>query len=288
MHQQTHSKPEPTETYPDEEVLDYTKSEDLSVKKDDPDNSESELVIDEKPCEELEVQNLSVPNSVPSQNGNGPHISPKEDLVAPEDLTQNCKTPKLPAESQQQPVFDQHLADYLNYQKMQFYLHNYYQLMNQQMLTQNPPSQIRPEFPFMPESSPGLDIGHLNGQPVKRPAPEPENQDTTPNFKKIKIRKFSELADTSSNGSFNEFRPISAPNIVDSSPILNQKLISSNFPMVQHLIGQDVHAANKPKNNRMFKDEPVPKGYLKFKFNEDCNFMNCGYRNHQSHFHCIR
>lgn len=39
---------------------------------------------------------------------------------------------------------------------------------------------------------------------------------------------------------------------------------------------------------KMFKDEPVPTGYLKFRFNEDCNFPNCGYRNHQSHFHCCR
>ncbi|XP_055714453.1 zinc finger protein castor homolog 1-like [Phlebotomus papatasi] len=39
---------------------------------------------------------------------------------------------------------------------------------------------------------------------------------------------------------------------------------------------------------RMFKDEPIPQGYLKFRFNEDCKFSNCGYRNHQSHFHCCR
>lgn len=39
---------------------------------------------------------------------------------------------------------------------------------------------------------------------------------------------------------------------------------------------------------RLYKDEPVPAGYLKFRFNEDCQFDNCGYRNHQSHFHCIR
>ncbi|XP_059609765.1 zinc finger protein castor homolog 1-like isoform X2 [Phlebotomus argentipes] len=39
---------------------------------------------------------------------------------------------------------------------------------------------------------------------------------------------------------------------------------------------------------RMLKDEPIPLGYLKFRFNEDCKFNNCGYRNHQSHFHCCR
>lgn len=41
-------------------------------------------------------------------------------------------------------------------------------------------------------------------------------------------------------------------------------------------------------NFKMFKDEPIPQGYLKFRFNEDCNFTSCGYRNHQSHFHCCR
>lgn len=46
--------------------------------------------------------------------------------------------------------------------------------------------------------------------------------------------------------------------------------------------------AAKPNNVKMFKDEPIPTGYLKFRFNEDCNFPNCGYRNHQSHFHCCR
>lgn len=36
------------------------------------------------------------------------------------------------------------------------------------------------------------------------------------------------------------------------------------------------------------KDEAIPSGYLKFRFNEDCRFATCGYRNHQSHFHCLR
>ena len=46
--------------------------------------------------------------------------------------------------------------------------------------------------------------------------------------------------------------------------------------------------SNKLSNFKIFKDEPIPQGYLKFRFNEDCNFANCGYRNHQSHFHCCR
>lgn len=47
-------------------------------------------------------------------------------------------------------------------------------------------------------------------------------------------------------------------------------------------------SANRSGNFKFFKDEPIPQGYLKFRFNEDCNFPNCGYSNLQSHFHCCR
>ena len=36
------------------------------------------------------------------------------------------------------------------------------------------------------------------------------------------------------------------------------------------------------------KDEPVPDGYVRFRFNEDCGYPCCGYREHQTHFHCMR
>ncbi|KAJ8686613.1 hypothetical protein QAD02_022407 [Eretmocerus hayati] len=39
---------------------------------------------------------------------------------------------------------------------------------------------------------------------------------------------------------------------------------------------------------RMLKDEPVPEGYIRFRFNEDCRYPLCGYREHQTHFHCMR
>jgi hypothetical protein len=39
---------------------------------------------------------------------------------------------------------------------------------------------------------------------------------------------------------------------------------------------------------RMLKDEPVPEGYMRFRFNEDCGFTCCNYREHQTHFHCMR
>lgn len=47
-------------------------------------------------------------------------------------------------------------------------------------------------------------------------------------------------------------------------------------------------ASGNGNNFKLFKEEPIPSGYLKFRFNEDCNFPNCAYRNHQSHFHCCR
>ncbi|XP_035712778.1 uncharacterized protein LOC110856166 isoform X3 [Folsomia candida] len=39
---------------------------------------------------------------------------------------------------------------------------------------------------------------------------------------------------------------------------------------------------------RILKDEPVPEGYIRFRFNEDCQYVHCGYREHQTHFHCTR
>ncbi|KAH9376904.1 hypothetical protein HPB48_002781 [Haemaphysalis longicornis] len=39
---------------------------------------------------------------------------------------------------------------------------------------------------------------------------------------------------------------------------------------------------------RILKDEPVPDGYVRFRFNEDCGYRHCGYREHQTHFHCTR
>ncbi|XP_040574918.1 uncharacterized protein [Lepeophtheirus salmonis] len=49
-----------------------------------------------------------------------------------------------------------------------------------------------------------------------------------------------------------------------------------------------VQAASMKTN----KDEPVPEGYMRFRrsfrFNEDCGFEFCNYREHQTHFHCMR
>ncbi|XP_063985247.1 uncharacterized protein LOC135166671 isoform X2 [Diachasmimorpha longicaudata] len=55
----------------------------------------------------------------------------------------------------------------------------------------------------------------------------------------------------------------------------------------------DVNSAEAKKQRlhhsmRMLKDEPVPEGYVRFRFNEDCRYQHCGYREHQTHFHCMR
>ncbi|XP_071043666.1 zinc finger protein castor homolog 1 isoform X3 [Parasteatoda tepidariorum] len=39
---------------------------------------------------------------------------------------------------------------------------------------------------------------------------------------------------------------------------------------------------------RILKDEPIPEGYSRCRFNEDCGYTLCGYREHQTHFHCMR
>lgn len=39
---------------------------------------------------------------------------------------------------------------------------------------------------------------------------------------------------------------------------------------------------------RLARDEPVPSGYVKYRFNENCGYAACSYREHQTHFHCMR
>ena len=38
----------------------------------------------------------------------------------------------------------------------------------------------------------------------------------------------------------------------------------------------------------MIKEEAVPEGYKRYRFNEDCGYSYCSYREHQTHFHCLR
>lgn len=82
------------------------------------------------------------------------------------------------------------------------------------------------------------------------------------------------------------------PGILPSTSSLKRKLEDTMLSPSHSSEGVSYLTKKIPKlkqsNFKMFKDEPIPTGYLKFRFNEDCNFTNCGYRNHQSHFHCCR
>lgn len=80
---------------------------------------------------------------------------------------------------------------------------------------------------------------------------------------------------------------LSLPNM--KSSLLAQKRKLEQFDEMQN-IQKKSKISERPKEyqKKSYKDDSVPTGYLKFRFNQDCNFPNCGYRNHQSHFHCCR
>ncbi|KAL0276814.1 UNVERIFIED_CONTAM: hypothetical protein PYX00_004303 [Menopon gallinae] len=53
-------------------------------------------------------------------------------------------------------------------------------------------------------------------------------------------------------------------------------------------LSQEAKKARVQNSMRILKDEPVPEGYVRYRFNEDCKYPHCGYREHQTHFHCMR
>jgi len=84
------------------------------------------------------------------------------------------------------------------------------------------------------------------------------------------------------------FPMISPPNGGFHLP-MNPALFDPTLLSRKRLSGDDPRPeAKKPRNMRVLKDEPVPEGYIRFRFNEDCKYPHCGYREHQTHFHCIR
>lgn len=84
-----------------------------------------------------------------------------------------------------------------------------------------------------------------------------------------------------------DFGGLSLPNMKNS--LLAQKRKLEQLDELQSM-QKKVKVSERPKEyqKKTYKDDSVPTGYLKFRFNQDCNFPNCGYRNHQSHFHCCR
>nr|XP_027235527.1 zinc finger protein castor homolog 1-like [Penaeus vannamei] len=81
----------------------------------------------------------------------------------------------------------------------------------------------------------------------------------------------------------------------DHNPVLPATLgPSPHLALLGKRLGADDFAAQDAKkirsnhSMRLLKDEPVPEGYVRFRFNEDCQYPHCGYREHQTHFHCMR
>lgn len=72
------------------------------------------------------------------------------------------------------------------------------------------------------------------------------------------------------------------------SSLLSQKRKLDQLDELHVQKKQKTSERPKEYQKKSYKDDSVPSGYLKFRFNQDCNFPNCGYRNHQSHFHCCR
>ncbi|RXG51755.1 Transcription factor castor, partial [Armadillidium vulgare] len=75
------------------------------------------------------------------------------------------------------------------------------------------------------------------------------------------------------------------PNSLNTSPhlaLLGKRLGPDDFNL------QEAKKIRASHSIRMLKDEPVPEGYIRFRFNEDCQYPHCGYREHQTHFHCMR
>jgi hypothetical protein len=96
---------------------------------------------------------------------------------------------------------------------------------------------------------------------------------------------FPAAAAALASGGF-DFSNLSLPNM--SSPLLAQKRKLEQLE--EQNVQKKATVSERPKEyqKKSYKDDSVPNGYLKFRFNQDCNFPNCGYRNHQSHFHCCR
>lgn len=76
----------------------------------------------------------------------------------------------------------------------------------------------------------------------------------------------------------------------DENPLAS---LAANLNLKRSLSPTDSNSVDAKKQRlhhsmRMLKDEPVPDGYVRFRFNEDCRYPHCGYREHQTHFHCMR
>ncbi|XP_054266338.1 zinc finger protein castor homolog 1-like isoform X2 [Macrosteles quadrilineatus] len=65
-------------------------------------------------------------------------------------------------------------------------------------------------------------------------------------------------------------------------------LLARSLPSPHRDMSPETKKVRVQTSMRILKDEPVPEGYVRFRFNEDCRYNHCGYREHQTHFHCMR
>lgn len=73
-----------------------------------------------------------------------------------------------------------------------------------------------------------------------------------------------------------------------TSPLAAMAANLNKRSLSPHEMSTEAKKARLQNSMRILKDEPVPEGYLRFRFNEDCQYQHCGYREHQTHFHCQR
>ncbi len=132
-------------------------------------------------------------------------------------------------------------------------------------------SPLLPANPFLPPglSLPGLPPGFPRFPGLGIPPSEPPRLPTLPTspVTAAALQSLSRLPDPSS---LKRSSPMSAI-MEDDSLTMEQKKIRLQTSM-----------------RMLSKDEPVPEGYMRFRFNEDCGFPCCNYREHQTHFHCMR
>merc|ERR1719189_2430546 len=74
----------------------------------------------------------------------------------------------------------------------------------------------------------------------------------------------------------------------DQMPGLKRSSPSMSDILADETLNPEQKKMRLQSSMRMLKDEPVPEGYMRFRFNEDCGFQSCNYREHQTHFHCMR
>lgn len=95
---------------------------------------------------------------------------------------------------------------------------------------------------------------------------------TTGKFSELEFIMKLQLAAVAAAAAANQLPMVDKlPAVTDENPTSMKKVV--------HISGNKL---------QKMSDEPVPPGYTKFRFNEDCEVMNCNYRNQQSHFHCSR